>query len=145
MSISVVRTFLDTRMKALNFVKWDDGFNFENIPENILDKAYHIMVLEAGFNPSAVNQVDLTIEAQFTVRVFFKGYQSPEDAIDLASDKLVLILEDVLQPSRRLTIGSNVRDLKTTGATIEPVAFSNDNHAMLTIGFVARIGLNTCT
>ena len=59
-------------MDGLGYEEWQDGFNFNNIPETILDQAYHVGPAE--ISGGVANQLDHKFDYDLTLRVFKKGF-----------------------------------------------------------------------
>jgi hypothetical protein len=136
MNFGDIRGYFRTKLDALNYREWEDGFNFENIPSTILDGSYHIEVGSITGGPA--NQVHHTFLMPITVRIFFKGYRTPGEAIDAALNEANLILDEILKPSNRLQT-NGLKDVRPV--SIQPVALqlSNDNAVILTMGFEAYL------
>lgn len=141
MSLSDVRTYFRTRLNYLGYKEWDDGFNYENIPENIIDKAYHIENFEG--DKVSLNQTDLEIDMKVVTRIYFKGFRTIKEALDRADEKLETIFVEVLKPTNRLTGSSGLRDIQLDSFVKLPIAASNDNTILAEITWTAQI--NICT
>lgn len=137
--LSAVRPYFRARFATLGYKEWDDGFNFENIPENIIDKAYHID--DFTIQANSFNQTDLDLETLVTTRIFLKGYRSPKDALDNANERLEAILREVLKPSNRLTGTQGLRNVLLTNIAKEPIALSNDNTLLITIEWSVQVNM----
>lgn len=132
--LTSVRPFFRTRLNGLGFSEWKDGFQSDNIPRSLLDGAYHI---ESGLvTPTAPNQQLSVFDSEVVVRVFFKGFRSPADAIDKALEKAEVILSDILQPDVKHSL-TCIKDIRSEQITVEPLAATNDNSVILTMNFTA--------
>ena len=120
-------------MDALGFREWKDGFNFENIPETILDKAYHIET-PSGSRRDVYDMQTQDVEMDVTVRLIRKGYRDPASGIDTTLVNLDAILARTLASSRR--IGTNIKNIAYSSHTVQPLADSNDNAVLLEINFI---------
>lgn len=131
MSLTAIRPYFRARLDSLSYVEWTDGFNFENIPSNILDGSYH---LESG-QASGIkqNQDDLELSQVLTARLFIKGYRDPASAIDSGHEKGEAIIKECLKATLRLT--SSIKNITFTNMDIEPVALSNDNAVIVRMEF----------
>lgn len=128
-------------LDSAGFKEWEDGFNFENIPRNIFDKAYHITWSIAGVETSGQileNQVDTE------VRVFFKGFRDPSSAIDQAMAEAVALRQSILSPVNIASFTEEVI-LGITSVSIipEPVP-SNDNSFIVVMSFNTRVNEIIC-
>lgn len=141
MSLTAVRPYFRARLNSLGYKEWDDAFYAENIPENIIDKAYHIDANE--INRTSFSQTDLQLEHVVVTRLFYKGFFTPKDALDKTMERLDAILKEVLKPSNRLTGASGLRNVDLQGVTIEPLADSNNNTLLVTLTW--NVQVNLCT
>lgn len=138
MSLTDVRSYFRTRLDALNLKEWKDAFNFENIPDNIFDNAYH---LQTGITTGVqFAHADLQMDSNLIVRVFLKGFRDPASEIDNALVLAENILLSVLSHDDRLT--GVLINLNMNTIEIEPFAGSNDNDIMMILDFTARVALN---
>lgn len=125
MSLNAVRPYFRARLNALSYKEWSDGFNFQNIPENIVDKSFH---LDANtINNVALGQTDLEVEHQVITRVWYKGFKTPKEALDRAMERIEDIIVEVLNPSNRLTGATGLRNVEFVSVALSPIAESNDN------------------
>ncbi len=138
MALTDVRAYFRTRMNALNFKEWPDGFNFENIPSNILDKSFHIQ--SDTITPDAVNMTTYDFSSPVTLRLFVKGFRNPAQAIDDAIVFYESILCEVLDPANRL--GTLIQNVTPGSTSILPLSDNNDNAVILEMEFTARVFLN---
>lgn len=127
-----VRPFFRTQMTGLGFKEWKDGFNFENIPSTLLDKSYHIEN-PSGDRVGSYDQRSQNFEQVVLIRVFFKGYRYPADAIDNAQAQLDNIVDQVLDP--RIRIGVKIKNVYLNSWQTLQLAKSNDNGAILEMEF----------
>ncbi len=125
MSLNAVRPYFRARLNALGYREWSDGFNFENVPENIIDKSYHLDANE--ITNVALHQVDLEVEHQVITRVWFKGFKTPKEALDRTMERVEDIIVEVLNPTNRLTGATGLRNVEFVNVSISPLADSNDN------------------
>lgn len=135
-----VRSYFRTRMNALGYTEWTDGFNFENIPNTLMSKKgrmYHISSPTSG-RSDAYDMTSQDIDQDVVVRVFFKGYKDAASAIDAAMAAKDTILGDVLDAVNRTSVLTNV--FYNNDQIIE-LNDTNDNAAILELNFIARIVL----
>lgn len=141
MSLTAVRPYFRARLNSLGYREWDDAFYADNIPENIIDKAYHIDANE--ISRTSFSQTDLQLEHVVTTRLFFTGFFKPKDALDKTMERLDAILKEVLKPSNRLSGTSGLRNVDLQGVTIEPLSDSNDNTLLVSLTW--NVQINLCT
>ncbi len=138
MALTDVRPYFRTRMVSLGFKEWPDGFNFENIPSNILDQVFHIQ--SDTITPDTTNMTNYDISSPVTLRLFIKGFRDPAQAIDNAISSYETILCDVLKPANRL--GTLIQNVSPGSTSILPLSDNNDNAVILEMEFTARVFLN---
>lgn len=141
MGLVDVRPYFRARLNSLGYKEWSDGFNFDNIPENIIDKAYHIDDFEVTFE--SLNQTDLELDVSVTTRLFFKGFRNVKEALDICNERLDAILVEVLKPTNRLTGTLGLRNVLLSSIKKEPVDVSNDN--TIRVAIVWSVQVNLCT
>lgn len=135
MAITLPRTYMRTVLAGLSgdFVEWSDGFNFQNIPQTIIDRAYFI---ETGFVTSGpANQLAHEFNYPLTLRVFFEGTRDPQAKIDEALQEGDNILSVVLDPTQRLGQAEDIKDVYLTNLTVNPLDETNDNAVILQMSF----------
>ena len=120
-------------MDAISYNEWRDGFNVENIPSTVLDKSYHV---ESGdISTTASSHQPHRFDCSITLRVFFKGYGDPIQAIDDAYLYCEGILAEILDPANRLN--NPLTDVQPQGISVNPLTLQNDNAVILEINFLA--------
>ncbi len=130
--------YFRTELNALSYKEWDDAFNFENIPENIIDRAYHIEV--GTLTGGAISMSDQEVNTTITIRVFLKGYRKPIDARDDAIVRGQAIVQAVLPAADRLT--SDIKNVIFETMNIDPLDDSNDNSIIMSMEFTVQVNLN---
>lgn len=139
MSLVSVRPYFRNTLDDLGFSEWTDGFDFENIPENIIDRSYHITT--GSINGQSQNQQALDIVYPVTVRVFFHGYRNPAEAIDESIASGEQIICSAVKPSN--ANGTAIKDVQFISMEPTPKsAAGNDNIVLLELNFEARIFLD---
>lgn len=138
-----IRAHFRTKMNALNYTEWTDGFNISNIPDTLLSRAnrmYHI----ATPSSSRVDAYDMTsqdVDVDVRLSIFFKGYRNAASAIDAAMSASDTILENLLDPSNRFTSG--IKNIYFNNSQIVELDETNDNIAVLELNFLVRMVLCT--
>ncbi len=140
MAMEAIRPYFKTHLNALGFKEWKDAFNVSNIPSTLVQGSYHVLS-PGGQRRAAYNQQDQGIIQNTQVRVFYKGYRSPADAVDAAMLGYNTILTRVLAPENRL--GVVVKNVFFDSMNIQPIDATNDNAAILEINFSCLIILST--
>ena len=131
MSLVHIRPYFRARMNALGFREWTDAFNIENIPSNILDRSYHIESNSVAGD--SIHMEDQELNGTVNIKVFIKGYRTPADAVDKAMEYGDSIITECCKASNRLV--GNLKNVVLNSLSIEPLALTNDNSAILTIAF----------
>ena len=135
MSLSNVRPYFRTILDNLNYSEWKDGFNFENIPQSILDRSYHL-------GPPSItgiknNQLDQELNASITIKIHIKGYLDPALAIDTAvQEGEEVIKESVLSTNR---IGIPIKNVIFESMEIEPLNQNDDNSVTISMDFTCFV------
>lgn len=139
MSLTDVRSYFRTRMTGLGHKEWTDAFNFENIPESIQDRSFH---METGLiSGNSQNQTVLDTSFSMTLRLFLKGYRTPADAIDSGVSFGQSAICDIINPNN--ANGVNIKDIQFISMQVLPRDGSNDNTVIVQMEFSARIFLET--
>lgn len=135
MSLKQCLPYFRARCKAIGLKEWSDGFNFDNIPASIFDKAFHVQY--GTMTGIKQNQQDQEINFPVTVRIFTKGYRDPANGIDSAVELTENLLIECLKPTNRLVQNSGIKNIVFETANYEPIDASNDNAVIATINFRA--------
>lgn len=132
------RSYFRTRMAALGYSEWKDGFNVENIPSTLLskNKMFHIESPSAS-RSDAYDMDSQDVDQDITLRLFLKGYRDPASAIDTAMTAQDTILEDLLSSNNRL--GTTLKNVYFNNSQILPLDETNDNAVILEINLICRI------
>lgn len=138
MSLTAVRTYFRDRMETLGYDEWPDGFAFDNIPETILNGAFHLT--SGTVTQNVQNQTAVDLSAPITIRLFLKGFRSPASAIDESISQG----EEVICECVKAVNAHNqaIKDVQFLNLEPQPLDESNDNSVLLVINFEARVVLN---
>jgi hypothetical protein len=137
--IKDIRPYFRSALTSLRYREWTDGFNFENIPSNVLNNTFHIST-PSGARRGAYSQTSQEIEQDVVVRVFFKGFRNPAQAIDRSMEAYQDILEKCLGADR---LGCSIKNVYLNTMQILPLAQTNDNSVILEVTFSCLIIINT--
>lgn len=133
MSLVSCREYLRDRAEAIGLREWEDGFNFSNIPANILDKSYHIESNEmVGVK---LNHHDQEINFSHTVRIFVKGFRTPSKGIDSAISITEDYIKECLTATNRVTQTSGIKNIVFENAKYDAQDSSNDNLIVASLTF----------
>lgn len=133
MSITAVKSYFRARCSAISLKEWKDGFAFDNIPSNIIDRSYHLEIGPAvGIK---LNQNDQEINCQAIVRIFVKGFRDPAAGIDTALLLTENLLTEALATDTRLTQTTGIKQVTFENASFEPPQGDNDNLVIASVQF----------
>lgn len=124
-------------LNTAGFNEWEDGFNFDNIPKSIRDKAYHIFYSI----PTVVEQGTTTLDNQIatTIKIFRRGFRNPKDAIDSAMCDAISLRRLVMN-FETLAQYNEVKILGISSVSIVPEPLdNNDNSVIVTLEFITRV------
>jgi len=136
-SYSQVRTYVRSRVFATcpELKEWKDAFNFQNIPNDVINTYYHI-----EYGPVSTLKDDATLEDSMTltVRVFKKAYGETSDEMDSIMDKALCMRQAIISKVD-VAQTDNIREIE--GSLITPLAFddSNDNIIQVDLEFNVRL------
>jgi hypothetical protein len=134
MGLANVRSYFRSRLDGLGYTEWQDGFAFDNIPETILDRAYHVFIESISGGP--INHTHQDTESEVVVRLFYRGYRDAVEAIDQSIDGVETIVSDVCKVANRTATLLNV--IFDT-ADFNPLNAENDNSVFVEMRFSARV------
>lgn len=80
MSVIFIKPYFSSKLSALGYEEWGDGFGDDNIPSTLLDQSFHQRTLSA--QSAGINQESFEMDVSHQVKVFFKGFNDPAKAID---------------------------------------------------------------
>lgn len=145
MALEAVKEYVRSRMTALTYIEWTDGFNFTNISSNLLNNRWH---MEFG-RADAVkqNQQPLELEWPFTLRIFKAPTIDPRTLIDQTIVSCDAILKDVLKAENRLKFAgtsalNSLKNLRFNSLRLEALNETNDNGVIGIMEFSAYIVVN---
>jgi len=133
MALVDVLPYFRTHLDALGHKEWEDALNFDNIPENILDRVFHLEIGTASV--AGTNQGDNLVDVPITVRLFLLGEDDTLEVRDRALEFGDEILESILSFDK--LIDSGLTKVLFSDVGIEPKAASNDNSMILILNFTA--------
>lgn len=132
--ISSVRDFMIARIKeeSSDFKEWKDGFNRDNIPRTIFNRAFFIQ-----YNSVTLQDDEGCFffdDVSMNVDLFFKGFRDPQSALDSAMDTAQNIRRRAMNPKRA---GDVIKRVDGLSITPEPVD-TNDNAIIVSLSFNLR-------
>jgi hypothetical protein len=101
MSFSGAKAYARGLMTDLGYTEWLDGFNFENIPRTLQNRAYHLELGQATI--ASTHQDNHAGTVPLTVRVLLGGFRNPKSKIEEAAALAETIVDEFVKPSNRLT------------------------------------------
>jgi hypothetical protein len=139
MSLASLRPYIRARCKAVGLSEWADGFNFENIPSNIIDKSFHMEMGTAS--GERLNMADQEISYPVTVRIFVKGFRQPAQGIDSATALVDSLIKEVCKAGNRAT-QATIKNVFFDSMALTAVSQTNDNLVVASVTFRALVILN---
>lgn len=136
MALVDVRTYFKTKLNGLGFTQWTDAFDFNNIPNTVLDKNYFLET--KTFSRISQNQVDLNLKCDVNVIVFLKGYRNLDTAYMESLNKALLIIKELTKISNA-KVQTNIKNVNIESFDISPVDQSSDNLFMINMSFAALL------
>lgn len=136
MSLVDVRTYFKTKLNGLGFTQWTDAFDFQNIPNTVLDKNYFLET--KTFSRISQNQIDLNLKCDVNVIVFLKGYRNLDTAYTESLSKALLIIKELTKISNAKT-QSNIKNVNIESFDISPLDAASDNLFMINMSFSALL------
>lgn len=129
MSFSGAKPYARGLLTELGYTEWLDGFNFENIPRTMQNRAYHLELGQA--TATGINQDNHAGSVPLTVRLLLGGFRNPKTKIDDATALVERVVDTFVNPSNRLTQGvrndGKLVNVRFVDKSIEPYGPSNDN------------------
>lgn len=133
MKFGEVLPFLANAMTSLKFKQWEgQSFKYDSIPSTLMHRAFHIA--PGQFDSGPANQNVHLFAAPYTIRIFFKGYRNPIDALNEAMNAASDVCEGLLRSAVRLST-PGIKDIRPR--TIQPIQISttNDNSVLVEMIF----------
>jgi hypothetical protein len=130
-------TFIRNTLNQIDpdFREWTDAFNFDNIPENLIDHSYHIFV--GLFNGGSLNDLTLNANQAYEVRLFRRGFRDAASGRDEAIREAGRFVLQAINPAN-LTGFEVLKEMSVT--SINPIAReTNDNLTEVVITMNARL------
>lgn len=131
MRFDQVQDFIANLMSRLGLKECPEGFNRESIPSWLLDQSFTIDF--GTISGAAANHQMHSYRMPFTINVYFKNYSSPQDLRKCMMSTAFDINEILLKPQVRLQ--ESVKGLVPSSTTLAVLDRSNDNEAILSVGF----------
>jgi hypothetical protein len=138
MSLTAPVPYAVRELEKLGFKEWEEPFDHENIPSNLIDRAFNIEVGPiTGITKENVAQ---SVEMSLTVRTYFKGFRSPAKARDEAIVRCDEIISDMINPSNFRNFSPPITGVFFDTGAIEPLDNEqNDNVVIAVLSFIVRI------
>ncbi len=123
MSFTAVRSYFRARATSSGWKEWKDVFDDQNIPQTILDGAYHLPPLSSG--SSRTNQIDTEVPVTQVVRFFKKGHRDVAAGLDSAILSAESFVKLCLKASNRLT-GAGLKNVQLSSMSYDQLGNNND-------------------
>ena len=133
MSLTASRTYLRARAEAIGLKEWKDGFNFSNIPSNLIDRSYHIESNQAvGVK---LNMSDQELNFAHTVRIFVKGFRNSAQGIDTAIEIAQTYIKECVTATNRVAQTNGIKNVVFENVNFDAQDTSNDNLIVASLTF----------
>lgn len=133
MSLSNVLPYFRSVMNSLNHSEWKDALSDDNIPSNLLDRAYHLLLEDAS--PIKQNQDVIEINQPISVKLYVKGFRTTSDGRDRAVLFQEGVIKKALEDARRCTTYVGIKNVLFVGGGIRELSSDNDNIMRVTLNF----------
>lgn len=141
MAWSDVKPYFKTILEAKLHVEHPDGFNIENLPSTLMDKAYHVLI--GPISGDRQNQSDQESTVTVTIKTFYKGFRYPQEAQDIAILETEEIMKSCVNLTTRTTT-SGILNVVFDNSEIDPVGETNDNAVVVTSTYSCRVIIDVC-
>jgi hypothetical protein len=141
MSLQAVRPYITERLSGLGYSEHVDPFNDENIPSTLLDNGFHQIMLD--ISGAERSQVAQGLDVPVQVKVFFKGFRSPDEALTQSIINAEEIISDVTMFGNYANYSPPITSVLLDSLSFEPYSLeSNDN--IVQAVFVFRFSVYIC-
>jgi predicted acylesterase/phospholipase RssA len=136
MSVALIKPYFASKLIALGYEEWPDGFGDDNIPSTLLDRSFHQRFLSC--DSRSINQESFEMVVNHQMKVFFKGFNTPANAIDEGLVRCQTIVASVLNFADYTDAG--IKGLFFDSFTVDPFdEVQNDNIIVGTLNFSVRV------
>lgn len=133
MSLTNARAYMRARAEAIGLKEWKDGFDFDNIPANIVDKYFHIQ--SGRVVGIKNNQSDQEMNFSQTVRIFVKGFRDPASGIDSAIKVAEDYIKQCVNVANRVAQPNGIKNVVFENADFGALSPSNNNGVIASLTF----------
>ena len=139
--ISSALSYARERLNALGYTEWDDGFNSDNIPRTIQDRAYHLTLGDCSNRKNSHD--NLEIDCPVSVELYRAQSRKPKDLIDTGVSIADTVMADLLNAANRLTYGNGLKNVNFQTMRVIKSNDSNDNSLRVQIDFIMTVIIST--
>ena len=132
MIITPVKDYIRQTIDGYGYKEWKDAFNFENIPGNMFDKAYH---LDIQIPTITLGQQWYENTLVITARFFRKGGRSVVDVLDEAMEDVNCIKVELSKLPLYVDVAQSLGANSLTSAPLT----SNDNQMIIELSLTCRV------
>lgn len=136
MSMSNCKVYFRQILNGLGYTEHQTGFDFLNLPNNMVNKSYHLNYGPVAGGP--VNQADQQTDVSMVVRLFYDGYNDVDGVIDSSIDATETVIKQCCSIENRLNNSLCIKNVTFEGFLIEPRALSNDNQMVIEMDFTVN-------
>lgn len=138
MSLTSVRNYFRDRLDGLGYEEYQDGFDFDNVGENIIDGLYHLQAGTITLNSQNQTVIDMTYP--IAVRLYLHGYRDPASAVDSSIGAGEQIICDLVKVENAHQ--TNIKDVRFVSMEPLPKDVQQDNIILLEMFFDCQVVLD---
>jgi hypothetical protein len=136
MTLLSLKSYITNRLTDAGFTEWVDPFGDDNIPSSIIDMAFHQRPPVANLTGAAHGTASYLAEVQ--VKLYFKGYNNPDEAVKSAITKTELAISSLSNQGNYDPQG--LAEVTVPAFSIDPyVDEVNDNIVVSTVTISGRV------
>lgn len=120
-------------MTALGHQEWKDAFADDNIPSNLMNRAFHILLTDNSNVKQ--NQTVIEINQPVAVKLYVKGYRNTADRRDQAMVYQEAAIKKALEDDRRCQTYAGIKNVIYQGGGLTELSADDDNVIRVTMNF----------
>lgn len=137
MSLSLVRPYFETRISSLGFSQWEEPFNYDALSSSLLDRSFHLE--EQTVTTDQTDAQSLRFNFPMRVRLAFKGYREPKEALKECVMKAQEVILDLCNPIYFDQVPGMTMVTLSTGDFSPLDEVGNDNVVLADLVFDVRV------
>lgn len=137
--VADVRSYFKARLNNISLKEWKVAFE-EEIPENIIDRAYH--VIHGAVVVVRNDHTNIELHVPVSANVYLKGFRDTMDGFDRAAILIDQVLAEVLKIQTRLTQSTSIKNILLESVETGPLNPENLNIMKIVFVFNAFVIIN---